>query len=99
MENLFAYGTLMLPDIQQELFGRELEGENDILNNYIKNEITIDNEVYPCVDGSAGNTTQGVLYKIASKELVLVDKYEGIEYKRIKVVLSSGLEAWVYVRA
>jgi gamma-glutamylcyclotransferase (GGCT)/AIG2-like uncharacterized protein YtfP len=99
MENLFAYGTLMLSNIQQELFGRELEGESDILNNYIKNEITIDNEVYSCVDESAGNNTHGVLYQVTPEELGQADKYEGIEYKRIKIVLARGLEAWVYVRA
>jgi gamma-glutamylcyclotransferase (GGCT)/AIG2-like uncharacterized protein YtfP len=98
MENLFAYGTLMFPNIQQELFGRELEGESDILNDYIKNEIAIDNEVYSCVDESSGNNTHGVLYQVTPEELGQADNYEGEEYKRIKVVLSSGLEAWAYVR-
>jgi gamma-glutamylcyclotransferase (GGCT)/AIG2-like uncharacterized protein YtfP len=98
MENLFAYGTLIFPDKQQKLFGRTLDGKDDVLNNYTKNTIIIDGEVYPCVDESEGENTHGVVYQVTSEELLLADEYEGKEYKRIKTILESCTDAWVYVR-
>jgi hypothetical protein len=99
MENLFAYGTLILPDIQQKLFGRILKGNKDILLDFKKTIISIEDEVFPCVDRFPGNNIKGVIFKISDKELSITDEYEGGEYIRIKALLQSGNEAWVYIRA
>jgi hypothetical protein len=37
------------------------------------------------------------VFTISKEELLLADNYETDDYKRIKVKLQSGKEAWVYV--
>jgi hypothetical protein len=34
---------------------------------------------------------------ITEEELLLSDKYEPDNYKRIKIILESGKEAWIYI--
>jgi len=36
--------------------------------------------------------------KITKSELKKIDKYETDVYKRIKVILKNGKEAWVYIK-
>ena len=42
---------------------------------------------------------KGVVFELTEKELLIADEYETEDYKRIKVVLESGKESWVYVAA
>ena len=38
-----------------------------------------------------------MVFEITVEELLHADKYEPANYKRIKVKLESGKEAWIYV--
>ena len=46
-----------------------------------------------------GEPIEGVRLHITEVELQRADRYEPAEYKRNKVRLRSGTDAWVYVRA
>jgi gamma-glutamylcyclotransferase (GGCT)/AIG2-like uncharacterized protein YtfP len=85
MQKLFAYGTLQSEDVQQDLFGRILQGTPEILVGY---ETTDSN-----------NTITGILYEITQTELRQVDLYEGLHYKRVEVQLQSNQKAWAYSAA
>lgn len=105
MQKLFAYGTLQSEDVQQDLFGRILQGTPETLVGYELTEIQIEEEFglvhYPIIieTESSNDTLTGILYEITQKELRQVDLYEGLHYKRIEVQLQSNQKAWVYSAA
>lgn len=97
MERVFSYGTLMLPNIQKDLFGKFIVGKSDILHGYVKRYIIIEGETYPCIMPEKGSQVEGFVIELSKDELLKIDKYEGEEYKRVKLSLGSGIETWVYV--
>jgi gamma-glutamylcyclotransferase (GGCT)/AIG2-like uncharacterized protein YtfP len=107
-ELLFSYGTLQKEKVQVELFGRLLHGMKDILEGYQLSSIEIKDEAFLSKGENKYQRTliasnnkvdriEGTVFEISEEELFLADKYEPDNYKRIKVVLRSGKEAWVYV--
>ncbi|NBW10516.1 MAG: gamma-glutamylcyclotransferase [Caulobacteraceae bacterium] len=98
---LFAYGTLQDPAIQIEHFGRLLTGAPDRLDGFTRSTLTDGDAVYPVLTsgGDAPSTIDGVVFEITEAELAAADRYEGDLYRRIRVRLTSGIEAWVYVGA
>ncbi len=97
-QNIFTYGTLRDSDVQKKLFNRVLNGSSDVLNNYVKYLITIDNESFYCIKQEEGMRVEGMVYQLSNDELLIADDYEGDEYVRINVALQSGLNSWVYVK-
>ena len=108
MEYLFSYGTLQKDKVQMDLFGRLLNGTKDSLPGYRADVIEItDEEFLSKGDGRlqriAVNTNdkndaiEGMVFEVSSEELLHADKYEPPNYKRTKVILASGKEAWIYV--
>jgi gamma-glutamylcyclotransferase (GGCT)/AIG2-like uncharacterized protein YtfP len=106
---LFSYGTLQQDEVQLSSFGRLLEGEDDSLPGYRQSMIEItDPEVirksgksfHPIVAASAdpGDTVPGKVFQITPAELAAADAYEAADYKRVRVRLRSGIEAWVYIK-
>ncbi len=49
--------------------------------------------------GRSSDRIDGTAFEITDAELAAADAYEVAAYKRIDVVLASGLRAWVYVDA
>ena len=109
-ELLFSYGTLQKDNVQLELFGRLLAGTRDVLTGYTLSTIAIKDEAVLATSEqpyhliaiiSEDHTTsiEGVVFEISPEELRRADSYETDNYKRIKVTLQSGKEAWVYVAA
>lgn len=108
MEKLFSYGTLQLPQVQMDTFGRYLEGKKDILQGYKLEEVEINDpevikssgkNIHPMLvfTGNKNDEITGVLFKITKEELAQADKYEVSAYKRVKEVFKSGTSGWVYV--
>ncbi|TMU54702.1 gamma-glutamylcyclotransferase family protein [Flagellimonas algicola] len=99
MEYLFTYGTLQDLQVQQYIFGRILTGKSDFLSGFKKMENAIYNR-YPLViqSGNPKDTVQGMVYEITPLDLAKSDIYETSAYIREKVVLESGIEAWLYVK-
>lgn len=53
--------------------------------------------VTPC--GSPGEGVDGAVFAITPAELAHADAYEVDDYRRERVTLASGLQAWAYVDA
>ena len=110
-ELLFSYGTLQKREIQITHFGRELTGRADTLPGYRRRMLTVTEPSVieltgetqtPTAEPSsgAGDSIAGVVFEITPDELAAVDKYEhAARYRRLRVTLSSGAEAWLYVHS
>ncbi|HMK27575.1 MAG TPA: gamma-glutamylcyclotransferase family protein [Chitinophagaceae bacterium] len=107
-ELLFSYGTLQKEKVQLELFGRLLHGMKDILDGYKISSIEIKDEVFLSKgedkyqqtlipSNNKVDSIEGTVFEISEEELQLADKYEPGNYKRIKILLQSGKQAWIYV--
>lgn len=105
MQKLFAYGTLQDKDVQENLFGRILQGTSETLIGYELNEIQIEEEFgiehYPIImeTNNSNDTINGVLYEVSMRELHQADLYEGLHYRRVEVHLQSNQKAWAYSAA
>ena len=107
-EFLFSYGTLQLEAVQMATFGRLLTGERDVLPGFEQSLLEIRDDATVSLSGKThhaivkftGRTSDsvaGTVYAVTPEELLSADKYEVAEYRRVAVVLQSGLRAWVYV--
>ena len=96
LEQLFVYGTLKDPAVQQAVFGRVVEGTPDALEGYHRGEITLGSRVYPIIRPDEGSQVEGRVLEVTLQELALIDRYEGSDYQRVQVTLKSGQRAWVY---
>jgi len=106
-ETLFSYGTLQRNDVQLKLFGRLLDGTRDILQNYklapfeIKDEAFLakgedKNQLTLIRSNNEADLIEGTVFAVSPAELIAADKYEPDNYRRVKVPLRSGTEAWIY---
>jgi gamma-glutamylcyclotransferase (GGCT)/AIG2-like uncharacterized protein YtfP len=109
-EALFSYGTLQDEKVQRAVFGRAVTSEPDAIVGYKLVPVKIESQEAVAISGIAVHTIlepagrdaapiEGVLLSITPAELARADAYESAEYKRIRVSLRSGAQAWVYVRA
>ncbi|CAN3702536.1 hypothetical protein MMX123_02560 [Microbacterium sp. MM2322] len=110
LELLFTYGTLQLPDVQLDTFGRLVGGDADALPGYRLEWTDIDDErvaelsgldKHPILrhTGDAHDRVFGRVLTLTAEELDAADEYEVSLYRRASVSLASGLRAWVYVAA
>ena len=101
MENLFVYGILKKPEIHKKVIGRTAEFSDDSLKGHKISQINIENEIFPILINSKNprDFAFGFVLEVSEEELKKIDKYKGDEYKRKKVILNSGKESWVYVKA
>ncbi len=95
---LFTYGTLCDKGIQTELFSRNPTVTREKLKGYRIADLKVAG-CYPTIEISNDDKSivNGEAYLINKRELLIADAYEGAAYKRIKVGLVSGKEAWVYL--
>lgn len=104
---LFSYGTLRQREVQLATFGRELEGEPDVLEGFTLSTVMIRDPDVVATSGLAEHLIlrrgegeiEGVAFAVTAEELVASDGYETSDYKRIEAVLKSGRRAFVYVAA
>ncbi|WP_307861008.1 gamma-glutamylcyclotransferase family protein [Curtobacterium flaccumfaciens] len=107
---VFSYGTLRQPLVQESLFGEHVHTTPDTLPGWRLDWVTItDPEVirasgsdrHPILRrGAAGDVVDGVALTLGHEwHLRAVDAYEVSDYQRIRVELTSGRSAWVYVAA
>ncbi len=107
-ENLFSYGTLQTETVQLGTFGRKLEGKFDALVGYRLMVIQIQDKEFVAQRGGSqqrnlqftgqpSDIVEGTVFTVTRKELEQADLYEPAEYKRVRVELRSGRNAWVYL--
>lgn len=105
MIKLFTYGTLQHDDVQENLFGRILNGTPEKLVGYALKEIQIEEEFgivhYPVIveTHKQEDFINGIVYEISTIELNQADLYEGLHYRRVEVHLHSNQKAWAYSAA
>ena len=108
MEWLFSYGTLQKEKVQLELFGRILNSSRDSLKGFritsIENKtgeaIAKYGQQYNLIVVRSANekdVVEGTALEVTNDELLMADAYEPKEYKRVKLELSSGKKAWIYM--
>ena len=108
-ERLFSYGTLQQESVQLANFGRRLECSADAVIGWRLSNVEIDDpevvaesglSVHPIlVPGSPTDEVEGMVFEISPAELKAADAYETSAYRRVRVKLRSGAQAWVYVSA
>lgn len=95
MEKLFVYGTLHEPEVQIRLIGHIVPSVPETLCGYERDFSLL--PPYPVAMPAENSEIQGHVLEITAEELDLFDIYETAAYKRIRVMLQSGREAWVYI--
>ena len=106
-ERLFSYGTLQKNKTQLALFGRLLKGSRDVLKGYKLSPVEIQDEKFLAkgeekfqltviATNNDNDSIEGTALELSEDELLSADKYEPDNYKRVKVILQSGKEAWIY---
>lgn len=93
---LFAYGTLLDPEIQKNVIGRYVYGTPDLLIGYRKIIRQFITGKFPDLQEDGNCHVEGQILELTSEELELCDSYEGTEYQRIIVELKSGVKVYVY---
>lgn len=59
-----------------------------------------DKQIANVVRGAHTSRVAGTVLEFTAAQLITADEYERADsYKRIRVLLESGIEAWVYVDA
>lgn len=107
---LFSYGTLQDKGVQLANFGRELIGHADALPGYQQTFVEITDPAviassgkthHPIVQASANPSHEvaGTVFEITASELASADSYEVSNYKRVSVLLKSGVQAWAYIQS
>lgn len=89
----------MLPHVQQEIIGREVELTVDTLKGYQTQPVVIDGIAYRTIVPRKDAEILGAIISVTEAELARIDEYEPEEYKRISITSTSGKNAWVYVKA
>ena len=109
-EKLFVYGTLRYGAVQRSTFGHTVHGAVDVLCGYVIERITINDAhvlelsketEHPMLrpTGNDEDCVDGMVLDLTPEELAQADSYEVDDYKRARVKLKSGIEAWAYVSA
>ena len=89
-ERVFAYGTLLLPQIMQAVIGRRSSGCSATLPGYAR--FLMRGECFPAIVPDARRETRGLLFDdITRGELTRLDAYEGDMYAQVRVEV--GLDA------
>jgi len=107
---LFSYGTLQDAAVQQRLFGRRLSGTPDALLGFRMDwleerdpdAVAASGVVRHPVVHETGDTQDriaGTLLRLSDAELSRADEYEADDYRRVRVTLASGAQAWLYAAA
>ncbi|MGA1531057.1 MAG: gamma-glutamylcyclotransferase family protein [Kiritimatiellia bacterium] len=90
--NLFAYGSLMCPQIMCAVTGIAPKGEAAVLSGYRRQPVQ--HELYPGLQPSPADHVHGTLYRVIPVRFMeMLDRFEGSEYERITVdvMTTSGL--------
>jgi gamma-glutamylcyclotransferase (GGCT)/AIG2-like uncharacterized protein YtfP len=97
MEKLFAYGTLLEPQVHKQLYGRIVKGVPTQLRGYERRFGATDTARFWTIQAVKDGVVSGEVFELTAAELWRTDEYEGEGYDRIKVRLENGDQAWAYI--
>ncbi len=103
-EKLFSYGSLQSEAVQLTTFARKLIGKSDTLSKYRLIDLKITDPdvlaksgqaIHPIAlyTGNNDDEVNGMVFDISKNELLKSDKYEVSDYKKVRVLLDSGIKA------
>lgn len=99
VNNLFAYGTLMIDEIFQKFTKTPLQKSKGFLKGYECYQLK--NRSYPGMIVGKGLVNGIIYHQLAEKDFLSLDAYEGEEYLRIKVLVNTTtteqIQAWTYI--
>jgi gamma-glutamylcyclotransferase (GGCT)/AIG2-like uncharacterized protein YtfP len=85
MAHLFAYGTLMFPEVWRRVAGREPRRQEAIVRGYEVRRVRGD--VFPVLAPNPHSVATGcVLYDVDEDTLTRLDSYENDFYERVEVL-------------
>jgi len=86
--NIFAYGTLMIPEVMVAVTARKFRFEKAILRGYAR--FTVEGECYPGIMPVASAMTEGIVYlDVDERSLERLDQFEGDLYQRSPVSVET----------
>ena len=100
--NLFVYGTLMFPDVYQQVVGHYPAYQEVVLKGFERRRVVHNGEpcAYPALVVDDNQIIGKLIENVSSAAMVLLDRYEGEEYTRLKVNVWSGnkvTSAYTYI--
>lgn len=100
--HLFAYGTLMAPEIMTLVTGVNCRSRKATLPGYVRKKIR--GEVYPAITLQADGCVEGLIYyNLSSEAFDRLDRFEGPQYVRTRVFIAcddgTSEQALTYVIA
>ena len=99
LDRLFCYGTLRNPAVIAALLGRVPPSRPAVLPAHRRGLLA--GRPWVGVAPATGSSVEGTLYRgLSGRELGLLDRYEGADYRRTTVRLTVGATAclgWIYL--
>lgn len=87
--NVFAYGSLMFPEVWNRVVHASYRSCPARLDRYRRHALV--DVSYPAIVAEAGASVEGVLYlDVDAADLARLDAFEGAEYRRETVAVSSA---------
>ena len=87
---IFAYGTLVIPQVLEALTGRSFPATDATLHGHAR--FLVKDECYPALVPMADRSTPGRLYlHVDDKTLDLLDRFEGESYVRRTVLVQTEI--------
>jgi gamma-glutamylcyclotransferase (GGCT)/AIG2-like uncharacterized protein YtfP len=80
------------------VIGRLVKGTPDVLLGYKISTIELRGIVYPILVPEKDGVIEGEVLRVTTEELTKIDAYETDAYRRVKILLKSGMGAWVYLK-
>jgi gamma-glutamylcyclotransferase (GGCT)/AIG2-like uncharacterized protein YtfP len=100
LDRVFCYGTLCAPEVMRRIIGREISPTPAVLEDYTC--YLLRDQRYPAAVPAEGAALEGLVYSgLSALELMRLDRYEGMEYRRLRVSVMTleghRTHAWVYI--
>ena len=91
--NIFAYGSLIIPEVWEAVTGETHRSEPGHIEGFIRR--TVRGASYPgiitCEDGGASERVDGAIYhSVAPESLAALDAFESDFYIRVPVIAKDG---------
>jgi len=97
--NIFAYGTLMLPEVVEALTGNLFAPKVAVLNGYSR--YVFKGRCYPGIIEDENGSVEGVLYtKVDDLTLSIFDWFEDVLYERLLLTVqieNESIQAFTYI--
>lgn len=97
IEWVFVYSTLMNKKLRSKILKKETDEIDDTLSGYKAISVNSDEgKDFHTLIKDPKDEVLGKRFRISDKDLKKLDAWED-EYKRVFIILNSGITAWVYI--